>query len=252
MYVAIPEVRVGEPQVCGGVTVFPLFAEQPSHVTWTTCCPTRRWRRGRWPSRRSPKSGKSRASLVDNGGDRPALFVEGEEVRGGKQNRVLCSRSWSAGTSRTSIPVACTEPGRWDVRLAAVHGGSCCPPSLRHLLKDGADGRQSRMWATIRRQHRRLGIRSRDGEHVRRFGDAREMAWETCGATCPMPRARRESPSRLAAGSSASTSSTSRRPARRSGVRIAESLLLDAAEMPDSQCQASRSDVVGQAVYGRR
>jgi len=69
-----------------------------------------------------------------------ALFVEGEEVRGGKQNRILASSVLVAGRNRTRIPVACTEPGRWDYDSRHFTVGSCCPPSLRRLLKDGRQG----------------------------------------------------------------------------------------------------------------
>jgi hypothetical protein len=64
------------------------------------------------------------------------LFVEGEELRGGKQHRVLASSVLAAGRSGTRLPVACVEPGRWHCGSTEFASGSCCPPSMRRVLKD--------------------------------------------------------------------------------------------------------------------
>jgi hypothetical protein len=101
--------------------------------------------------------------LVDNGGDQPVLFIEGAEVRGGKQNRVLRTSILAPGRSQTRIPVVCTQLHRWEYDTRHFASGSHCPPSLRHILKGGSPGErpdQSRIWAAIRQKHRRLGVRS--------------------------------------------------------------------------------------------
>jgi len=97
--------------------------------------------------------------VIDNGGDLPVLLVEGEEVRGGKQNRMLRG-SVLAAKGRTLVPVACTQRGRWDHGIQPFAAGTCCPPSLRRALKDWSAGRQSRMWANIRQYHWRLVVNS--------------------------------------------------------------------------------------------
>jgi len=102
--------------------------------------------------------------LVDNTGDKPVLFLEGEEMKGAKQNRILRSSVLVAGRSRTRIPVTCVEKGRWWYETRKFVSGTHCPPTLRHLLKGGSPGHgtdQSRIWAEIRQRHRRLGVRSR-------------------------------------------------------------------------------------------
>jgi hypothetical protein len=161
MCVEIPDVRVGEPSTCGNAAVFPLFAGLPLDRSLDYLLASEAMAAGTLSVREVSEEGSVGELLAENVGDRHVLFLEGDEMKGGKQNRVLASTVLVAGTSRTRIPVACTEPGRWEYDSRQFSGGSRCPPSLRHLLKQEANGRQSRIWATIRRQHCRLGIRSR-------------------------------------------------------------------------------------------
>ena len=50
---------------------------------------------------------------VLNRGHLPVLLVDGEEVAGAKQNRVLNTSILVKANSETRIPVSCTEQGRW-------------------------------------------------------------------------------------------------------------------------------------------
>jgi len=50
---------------------------------------------------------------VANKGDAPILLLDGEEVAGAKQNRVLNTTILVGGKSEVVIPVSCTEQGRW-------------------------------------------------------------------------------------------------------------------------------------------
>lgn len=51
---------------------------------------------------------------VDNDGLRPVLILEGEELVGGKQNRVVNATIIIPAGSSLKIPVSCMEAGRWD------------------------------------------------------------------------------------------------------------------------------------------
>lgn len=51
--------------------------------------------------------------LLDNRADRPVLAVDGQELVGARQNRVLNLSLLLKAASKTVVPVSCVEQGRW-------------------------------------------------------------------------------------------------------------------------------------------
>ncbi len=174
MSVVLPEVRIGDSLWCGGLTLFPLFGGMPMFNdgggTIDYAVAHEAMSEGTVTVQEVSDAGSVSELLVENHGDRQILFTEGEELRGAKQNRVLGATILIGARSETTIPVYCTEHGRWVQGVGHFVAGSYCPPSLRHLLLGGrrdpallrARNRPSQisLWREIRRRHQALEVPS--------------------------------------------------------------------------------------------
>ena len=71
---------------------------------------------------------------VTNSGTKPVLLLDGEEVSGAKQNRVLNTTILLRENSETIIPVSCTEHGRWSYRSHDFEeSGHIMPAAIRQV-----------------------------------------------------------------------------------------------------------------------
>jgi hypothetical protein len=71
---------------------------------------------------------------VVNEGTFPVLILEGDELLGAKQNRVVNSSVLVAAESELVLPVSCVERGRWSYRSRAFSSGTGSPHlALRRL-----------------------------------------------------------------------------------------------------------------------
>jgi len=159
--IPIPEIRVGEPTMCGALAVYPLFAERQTLFTddvdyllsdeamaAATCS--------------IEETDIVSKLVVQNTGNKPVLFLEGEEVCGGRQNRALGASVLVGAGSRTTVPVFCVERKRWAGSSPHLTTGSHSPPSLRQILKGGSSGKgQAAVWRLIQAKHRATGTSSK-------------------------------------------------------------------------------------------
>src|SRR4051794_10866876 len=100
-----PEARVGEPIRHEALGVFPLFAEPHRTVPYLLSDDALAARAVKITEVHA--SGSVPSLLVDNRADFGVLFLEGEELRGAKQDRVVNASVLAAARSRTTIAVSC-------------------------------------------------------------------------------------------------------------------------------------------------
>jgi hypothetical protein len=77
------------------------------------------------------ESGTVPELLAVNDADRPVLLIDGEELQGAKQNRILNTSVLLPPKSKTRIPVSCVEEGRWSHVSPTFKAGNYAPSSLR-------------------------------------------------------------------------------------------------------------------------
>ena len=107
-------IKLGELQRSKNVAVLPLFSSAPPGPEYLTL-KTALERRLLVVTEVS-EGGSVPELSVTNNADMPVLLLDGEELVGAKQNRVLNTSILLKEKSQTTIPVSCTEQGRWSYR----------------------------------------------------------------------------------------------------------------------------------------
>ena len=102
--------RAGEPLRHGPLTVIPLTADPAPEPDWLTLGEAG----DAVVIEEVSHGGHVPTLVVTNTADRPVLLLDGEELVGAKQNRVLNTTVLVARGARLDIPVSCVEQGRWS------------------------------------------------------------------------------------------------------------------------------------------
>jgi hypothetical protein len=166
------EIRIGQPISHGSLSVFPLFCEAYRPVDYVLS--DEAIEAGTVTVSEVSQQGSVPDLIVENKGDRRALFLEGEELRGAKQNRILNATVLVPAHARLTIPVSCVEQGRWR-RTSAFFMASktSSPHQLRYSLKSsvafslkeklGHRSDQGQVWEEVSKQQKVLGVFSGTG-----------------------------------------------------------------------------------------
>jgi len=108
---------------------------------------------------------------VLNKGDKPVLAIDGEEIKGAKQNRVLNTTILIKEKSALVIPVSCTEQGRWTYQSRKFNDSDVIMARNARMNKERAVMRsldldssyrsdQGRIWDDIEYLSERRDVRS--------------------------------------------------------------------------------------------
>jgi hypothetical protein len=118
------------------------------------------------------KEGRVPELKVINKADMPVLLLDGEELAGAKQNRVLNTTILLKENSETVIPVSCTEQRRWSYQSERfAESGTVMIPKMRKMksqtvsdsLEESREYRsdQGTVWTSIDEMSEQTGVHSR-------------------------------------------------------------------------------------------
>jgi hypothetical protein len=105
-------VQFGEIQQNGALAVLPVLADLPFGPDYLTL--QEALAAGTITITEITEGGSVPELAVTNNGDLPVLLLDGEELAGAKQNRVVNTTILLKEHSKTVIPVSCVEHGRWN------------------------------------------------------------------------------------------------------------------------------------------
>lgn len=102
------------------------------------------------------------------------LLLDGEEICGAKQNRVLNTSILVAPGSKTTIPVSCTEQGRWNYTSKEFSDSGVAMPAFLRTAKQASVSRnvrernsfasdQGEVWEEVSFLHRDFKVASQTG-----------------------------------------------------------------------------------------
>lgn len=111
--------------------------------------------------------------VLTNRGHEMVLVMGGEEIVGGKQNRIVNASFLVGAKSQVTLPVTCVEHGRWHGASPRFRAGEASYHSLRRAQQEqvsaslDAHGRhaadQAAIWADLAVRHARLASHSPTG-----------------------------------------------------------------------------------------
>lgn len=128
--------------------------------------------------------------LFENLADRPVLILEGEELVGAKQNRMVNLTILAAPQSKMVIPVSCVEAGRWHmitkefsppahIALSKVRARCSASVTAAMQFRKSRSSDQGLVWDTIGERAQLLGTSSPTGAmkaiYDQRLGDVEDF-----------------------------------------------------------------------------
>jgi hypothetical protein len=168
----LSSLKPGPEQRYERLTLVPLFSDEEPRVAYSTLSTALKKRAIRIEEVSS--AGSVPNLRVVNVSDEAVLLLDGEELAGAKQNRVLNTTILVAAHSELVIPVSCTEQGRWSYTSSHFSDSEVMMPSFLRSMKslDVNESLRSRgefradqgaVWEGVARMHQALGTESPTG-----------------------------------------------------------------------------------------
>ena len=165
----INHLHVGDGTTFEGLTVFPLIHEQPHGKDYLTL--DEALAQGSARVTEVSDSGQVSKLLFKNSGDSRVLLVDGDELVGAKQDRIINLTILVPAGTELEIPVSCVEAGRWSRRSDEFRSSERAMYSrararkvmqVTESLKRSGDRRsdQSEVWSDISQCKESLSVNS--------------------------------------------------------------------------------------------
>lgn len=168
----LAQLKLGKAQAYKNMAVIPIFLQQTSGPQYLTL--KEAMDMGVLEVTEIGHSGSVPELKATNKGKMPILILDGEEIIGAKQNRVLNTTVLLKEESETVIPVSCTEQGRWNYTSEMFHDSEVIAAHKVRLNKNISVSRslnfdesfradQGRIWNDIKEYHFATGVKSSTG-----------------------------------------------------------------------------------------
>lgn len=188
---ALRRLDFGEPQVFRNLTIVPVLGSTATTFEYVSLGEA--LRRGVLSVSEVSESGSVPEVAVLNAADIAILLLDGEELLGAKQNRVLNASVLLKPQSKTVVNVSCTEVGRWAYNSAEFEDSGVVmerkiranknrsvTSALRHTGMRSAA--QEVIWEDIDGLRERAGVHSSTGDMRAVYLD-RQAEMEQCAET---------------------------------------------------------------------
>lgn len=166
---ALQAITLGEVQSFGNLQITPLLATTPGKADYLTLAEAQE--RGLAVVTEVSESGSVPTLRLTNNADQAVFLLDGEELVGAKQNRILNLSLLVPAKTILEIPVSCVEQGRWSYRTAAFassertffsKGRARKAQRVSESLRDWGDRNadQGEIWADIRMKMYDMAVHS--------------------------------------------------------------------------------------------
>jgi hypothetical protein len=165
----VPSLTVGDPVGAANLTMHPLLTGHDSPAGYATL--DEALAAGFVDITEVSEAGQVPVLMFLNNGTVPVLVIDGEELVGAKQNRIVNLTILVPAKTRLRVPVTCVEAGRWSLRSRAFSAAgrahyasaramkmeqvSCCLRSTGERFAD-----QGAIWDDIGAKSARMGAHS--------------------------------------------------------------------------------------------
>ena len=193
---ALDQIILADPTTYRGLSVYPLLAVPPGSKSYLTLDEAQA-KEGLTISEVS-ESGSVPELLLENRLERPVLLLDGEELVGAKQNRVLNLTVLAPAKSTIKIPVSCVERGRWSYRSSNFKSANRAQyaagrarkmASVNDRLDSVGEARsdQGEVWADLAKKSARMSVQSNTGAMSDIFENHQEVVDGYVAKFSPLP-----------------------------------------------------------------